>query len=132
MTKTQKHYIKVRLGIIGGLAALVLAILGICYDWWIIQGLIALGCLAMVGFMIAVVIGEIVYRWRVMGATADDEQELFDRYWHFIIREGRMEEVIEEILSGERYDDWDEETKEFVVKYLYKIKEVKIPKILTI
>ena len=132
MTQTQKKYIKVRLSIIGGIAALVLAILGICYDWIIIQGLIALGCLAMVGFMIAVGVAEIVYRWRVMGATADDEQELFDRYWHFIIRDGRMDEVIEEILSGERYNDWDEETKEFVVKYLYKIKEVKIPKILTV
>lgn len=132
MTKTQKHYIKVRLGIIGGLAALVLAILGICYDWWIIQGLIALGCLAMIGFMVAVVVGEIVYRWRVMGATADNEHELFDRYWHFVIREGRIDDVIEEIIDGERYEDWSEETKKFVVQYLQKVREVKIPKILTI
>lgn len=132
MTKTQKHYIKVRLGIIGGIAVLVLAILGICYDWWIIQGLIALGCLAMIGFMVAVVIGEIVYRWRVMGATADHEHELFDRYWYFVIREGRIDDVIEEIIDGERYEDWSKETREFVVQYLQKVKEVKIPKILTI
>ena len=132
MTQTQKKYIKVRLGIIGGVAALVLAILGICYDWIIIQGLIALGCLAMVGFMIAVGIAEIVYRWRVMGATADNEQELFDRYWHFIIREGRMKEVIGEILSGERYDDWSDEAKKFAIEYLYKIEKVKVPKILTV
>ena len=124
MTKTQNDYIKIRLTILGFVGAFVCTILGICFDWLFIEALLGIACMGALAWLIAYWWAQIIYRWRVMGATEEHEADLFDYYWFFTIKTGRIDEMISSLEEDPL------NYREDAIKYLYKIREVKIPKIL--
>lgn len=127
MTKTQKEYVANRLSIFGTFIFLTLSIVGIVFDSLIINIIVSCLCAFFILYLVTYWIAQIVYRWRVMGATNDEEHELFSEYWTWTIRTGTIDEEIESIEEK----NWSDETKAFVRNYLVKIKNIKIPKILT-
>ena len=130
MTKAQWNFIKGWLFGIGIVSILAFMIAGmVLEEEWMLTIVFGL-CSFLILYAVAIGIAGLVYRWRVMGATADNETDLFDRYWHWIIKDGYTTCKIKDI---EEDDEWeDEEYKTFVLSYLRKIEKVPIPKILTI
>jgi hypothetical protein len=130
MNETQWEYVKIRLIVLGCVAGFILTILGICYEWFIVELLFGLAALALLGACIAYIVAEIVYKWRVMGITEAHEKNLFDWYWSPVILDDKMLTVIREIELGDRGDEWEEEYRQAVVAYLLKVADVKRPKLL--
>ena len=130
MTKAQWNFIRawlIGIGCVGGFALMIVGI-ALQLEWvlMIFAGI----CVLFILYAIAIWIAGGVYRWRVMGATAEEETELFDHYWRWTIKDGHTTCKIEAI---EQEDDWkDPRYKAFVLAYLRKIEQVPIPKILTI
>ena len=132
MNKAQWEYIKVRLIVLGCIAGLALMILGIAYEWGVVYLALLLACAALLGYAIALVIATIIYRWRVMAVTNEDEIDLLDRYWHWTIKDGYTNCKLREIEFGEVGEDWDEDYRQYVSEYLLKVALVKRPKIIDI
>lgn len=132
MNKTQKTYIKNLLVVLGCIVGVVLMILGLIFEWALVFGLLILTLVALVGYGIACWISTIVYRWRVMGATNDDEMDFFDKYWYFTIKDGHTKEKIYNIEMQYVGEDWDEVYRQEVHDYLVKISRVPRPKIIDI
>ncbi len=132
MTTAQKNYIKTWLCVLGGLAALAFIILGIAYEWGIVFLGIILATAALIGYGIALIVATIIYRWRVMGVTNDDEVALFEHYWPYTIKDGYTPCKLRDIEFGEVGEDWDDDYRQFVCEYLLKVTLVKRPKVLDI
>jgi hypothetical protein len=130
MTRAQWNFIKSWLIGIACVSGFAFIVAGIALQAeWILMILAGVCCLFIL-YAIAIWIASSVYRWRVMAITEDDETELFDYYWRWIIKDGRTSCKIEAIKAD---DDWkDLEYKAFVLAYLQKVEKVPIPKILTI
>lgn len=132
MNTTQWNYIKTRLYVLGGIAALALIIVGMVYEWEVVFYALLLATLAFIGYGVAIWIATIMYRWRVMGATTDDEMCLFEKYWAFTIKDGYTNSKIYDIEMQYVGEDWDEEYRQQVHDYLVKIDHVPRPKILDV
>ena len=130
MNKAQWEYIKVRLIVLGCLAALILMILGIAYEWGIVYLAILLACAALVGYGIGLVVATIIYRWRVMAVTNDDEIDLLNTYWGYTIKDGYTTRKLREIEFGEVGENWDDDYRQWVCEYLLKVSFVKRPKLI--
>lgn len=129
MTKAQWNFVRawlIGIGCVGGFALMITGI-ALQLEWvlMIFAGI----CVLFILYAIAIWIAGGVYRWRVMGATADNETRLFDHYWRWNIKDGSISCLICEI---EEEDLWNADEKAFVLAYLRKIEKVPIPKILTI
>ena len=132
MNKAQWEYIKVRLAVLGCIAGLALITLGMVYDWAIIYFALVLAFFALVGYGIAIIVATTIYRWRVMAITNEDEIDLLDCYWPWTIKDGHTNCKLHEIELGETGEDWDDDYRQYVYKYLLKVACVKRPKILDI
>ena len=132
MNKAQWEYIKVRLMVLGCLAALVLIVLGIAYEWCIVHLAILLACAALVCYGIALVVATIIYRWKVMAVTNEDEIDLLNTYWTYTIRDGYTNRRLREIEFGEYGENWDDDYRQWVCEYLLKVSLVKRPKLIDI
>lgn len=132
MNKAQWEYIKVRLIVLGCIAGLALMILGMVYEWGVVYLALLLACAALLGYGIALVVATIIYRWRVMAVTNEDEIDLLDRYWPYTIKDGYTNCKLREIEFGEVGEDWDEDYRQYVSEYLLKVALVKRPKIIDI
>ena len=132
MNATQWNYIKTRLFVLGGIGVLALIAVGIVYEWAVVFYGLLLATLALVGYGIAIWIAIIMYRWRVMGATADDEMCFFESYWPYTIKDGHTDSKIYDIEMHYVGEDWDEEYRQQVHDYLIKIDRVPRPKILDV
>lgn len=130
MTKAQWNYVKIRLIVLGGIAGLVLLFVGMYYEWFIVGLLVTLGTFGMLDWCIAYIVAEIVYRWRVMGVTTEEEQDYFDRWWRCTIFDNAIEEKIFQLESNEYYTEWSDEERKTAIAYLYKVANVKRPKLL--
>ena len=129
MTKAQWNFIKSWLIGIACVCGFAFIIAGIILESeWMLMILAGVCCLFIL-YASALWIAGGVYRWRVMGATADKETTLFNRYWRWHIKDGSIPCLIREI---EQEDLWDANEKAFVLAYLRKIEKVPIPKILEI
>lgn len=131
MNKIQKDYVFKRLLILGLIAFVIVGLLALCFEWlWAII-IILLGIAIYFIYCFALLIAFLVYKWRVMGATDEDEEDLFHDYWYTIIN-NRFDTAICQLKNN--YDNAD--FKGFYeldsIEYLEKIKKVKRPKILDI
>lgn len=132
MNATQWNYIKTRLFVLGGIGVLALIVVGMVYEWEVVFYTLLLATLALIGYGIAIWIATVKYRWRVMGATLDDEMCLFESYWPFTIKDGHIVSKIYDIEMQYVGEDWDEEYRQQVHDYLVKINRVSRPKILDV
>ena len=130
MTKAQRNFIKSWLIGIACVCGFAFIIAGIVLEAeWMLMILAGVCCLFIL-YAIAIWIAEGVYRWRVMAITEDDETELFDYYWRWVIKDGHTACKVKAIIEE---DDWSNlEYKAFVITYLQKVEKVPLPKILTI
>lgn len=126
MNKIQKDYVFKRLLILGLIAFVVVGFLALCFEWLWATILILLGIAVYFIYCFALLIAFLVYKWRVMGATDEDEADLFHDYWYTIIN-NRFDTVICQLNADFKgFYELDS------VEYLEKIKKVKRPKILDI
>lgn len=132
MNKAQWEYIKARLIVLGYIAGLTMITLGIIYEWGVVYLALLLACAALLGYTIALIVATIIYRWRVMAVTNEDEIDLLDCYWHETIKDGYTNCKLREIEFGEVGEEWDEDYRQYVSEYLLKVSLVKRPKIIDI
>ena len=131
MNKIQRNYVLKRLGILGLIAFVVVGFLALCFEWlWAII-IIFLGIAVYFIYCFALLIAFFVYKWRVMGATDEDEADLFHDHWYTIIN-NRFDEVICQLKNHYDKADFKGWYELDSIEYLEKIKKVKRPKILDI
>ena len=132
MNKAQWEYIKLRLIVLGCIVGLVLMILGLAYEWCIVYIALLLACVAMIGYGVGLLVATIIYRWRVMAVTNEDEIDLLNTYWTYTIKDGYTTRKLREIEFGEDGANWDEDYRQWVCEYLLKVSLVKRPKLMDI
>lgn len=131
MNTIQKKYIRNWLIALGSIAAIVLFVASIALDWTIILWVYGIACvvalIAYFALCIAYFVGVMIYKWRVMGATTEEEKELYHWYWYAIL-DGAFNYTIGKLKCQMRATNSTDE--EWHIDYLEKIKSVPRPKIL--
>lgn len=131
MNKIQKDYVFKRLLILSLIAFVVVSFLALCFEWLWVTIIFLLGIAVYFIYCFALLIAFLVYKWRVMGATDEDEADLFHDYWYTIVND-RFDTVICQLKNDYDNSDFKGWYELDSIEYLEKIKKVKRPKILDI
>ena len=131
MSEMQKSFLRTCGCVLGGLIVVAISIVGAAYQWaWVACVWAIIGGVFLV-YGIAIVVSEMIYKWRVWGAILPDEEDMY-HYWKFAIFDGRINCMISKMEFHEFDDEFDEEAYYRNYDFLLKMQKVPIPKILTI
>lgn len=132
MSELQKSFLRTIGCVLGGIVILAVSIAGIAYQWLWVGILWGIACGIFCVYAIAMAIGEWIYKWRVWGAVDKHEEDMYHT-WKYAIFDGRINCSISKMEFGEYADDFStDEEWEANYKFLLKMREVPIPKILQI
>lgn len=132
MSAMQKHFVRTCGKIIGVIIIVMVSIAGLVYEWqWVLWAWLLACCLFFI-YAAMMAVGELVYKWRVWGAVDKHEEDMYHT-WKYAIFDGRINCSISKMEFGEYADDFStDEEWEANYKFLLKMREVPIPKILQI
>lgn len=132
MSELQKSFLRTIGCVLGGIIVIAISIAGMAYEWLWVGICWGIACSVFLAYAIAVAIGELVYRWRVWGAVDKHEESMYNT-WKYAIFDGRIDCSISKMEFGDYADDFStDEEWEANYHFLLKMREVPIPKILTI
>ena len=131
MNTIQKKYLRNWLIALGSIAAFILLVISVALDWTIVLLVYAITCMVVIiayfALCVAYFVGAMIYKWRVMGVTTEEEKELYHWYW-YVILEGEINSIIGKLKCQMKATNSTDE--EWHIDYLEKIKSVPRPKIL--